>query len=198
VAKPPPYPDWLKREFGQLVDDLDLEPSRKRFLKSRWLDQVIWTERKANRARNRYYLLRLTTVVGALLVPALVSLNPADESLDNAVQIATWGVSLVVAASAAVEQFFHFGDRWRNYRRTAERLKAEGWLYLQLSGPYDHDRTTHEAAYSAFALRVEELIQSDVDAYLTEVAVEKEKKKGEQKAESKNQQKHAEEAGRNT
>jgi uncharacterized protein DUF4231 len=194
VAKPPPYPDWLKREFGQLVDDLDLEPSRKRFLKSRWLDQVIWTERKANRARNRYYLLRLTTVVGALLVPALVSLNPADESLDNAVRIATWVVSLVVAASAAVEQFFHFGDRWRNYRRTAERLKAEGWLYLQLSGPYDHNRATHEAAYSAFALRVEELIQSDVDAYLTEVAVEKEKKKGERKE----QQKHAEEAGRNT
>ena len=171
------YPDWLKNEFGALVDELGVDGHRKRFLKSRWLDQVIWTEGKANHARNRYYLLRLTTIVGALLVPALVSLNPSDETLDDAARIATWVVSLIVAASAAIEQFFHYGDRWRNYRRTAERLKAEGWLYLQLSGPYAGNGATHAAAYSAFAIRVEELIQADVDAYLTEVAVEKEKKK---------------------
>lgn len=171
------YSDWLKSEFGGLIDELEVDQQRKRFLKSRWLDQVIWTEGKAHQARNRYYLLRLTTVVGALLVPALVSVNPSDETLDDAVRIATWVVSLIVAASAAVEQFFHFGDRWRNYRRTAERLKAEGWLYLQLSGPYAGNHATHEGAYSAFAIRVEELIQSDVDAYLTEVAVEKKEKK---------------------
>jgi len=176
MAKTTSYPDWLKAEFGGLIDELGVDQQRKRFLKSRWLDQVIWTEGKANQARNRYYLLRLTTVVGALLVPALVSLDPSDETLGDALRIATWVVSLVVAVSAAVEQFFHFGDRWRNYRRTAERLKAEGWLYLQLSGPYAATRATHGAAYPAFALRVEELIQADVDAYLTEVAVEKEKK----------------------
>jgi hypothetical protein len=177
MAKERSYSDWLKSEFGGLIDELGVDQQRKRFLKSRWLDQVIWTEGKAHQARNRYYLLRLTTVVGALLVPALVSVNPSDETLDDAVRIATWVVSLIVAASAAVEQFFHFGDRWRNYRRTAERLKAEGWLYLQLSGPYAGNRATHEDAYSAFAIRVEELIQSDVDAYLTEVAVEKKEKK---------------------
>ncbi len=171
------YPDWLKSEFGAMIDELDVDQPRKRFLKSRWLDQVIWTEAKANRARNSYYLLRLTTVVGALLVPALVSLDFSDDTLDDTARIATWVVSLIVAVSAAVEQFFHFGERWRNYRRTAERLKAEGWLYLQLSGPYAGDGATHEAAYPSFALRVEELIQADVDSYLTEVAVEKEKKK---------------------
>ena len=181
MARETSYPDWLKSEFDSLIDELDVDEQRKRFLKSRWLDQVIWTEGKASRARNRYYLLRLTTVVGALLVPALVSLDPSDETLHDAARIATWVVSLVVAISAAVEQFFHFGDRWRNYRRTAERLKAEGWLYLQLSGPYARDRATHEAAYPSFAIRVEELIQADVDAYLTEVAGEKEKKREEKK-----------------
>jgi hypothetical protein len=181
VAKVDAYSDWLTTEFGGLIDELDVDDTRKRFLRSRWLDQVIWTEGKATKARNRYYGLRLTTVVGAVLVPALVSLNPSNETLDDVFQVATWVVSLVVAISAAVEQFFHFGDRWRNYRRTAERLKAEGWLYLQLSGPYGTDRTTHASAYEAFALRVEELIQSDVDAYLTEVTVERERKREEEK-----------------
>lgn len=183
MAKQAAYADWLKSEFGEVIAQLDVAEQRKRYLKSRWLDQVVWTEGKASRARNRYYALRLMTVVGALLIPALVSVNPGDDALDDAVRVATWVVSLVVAISAALEQFFHFGDRWRNYRRTAERLKAEGWLYFQLSGPYGAERASHETAYPAFALRIEELLQSDVDAYLTEVAVEREKKREETDAE---------------
>jgi Protein of unknown function (DUF4231) len=172
VAKPPSYPDWLRGEFGQLVDDLDLEPPRKRFLRSRWLDQVVWTEAKAAQARNRYYGLRLTTLVGALIVPALATLDPADDTAKNAARIATWVVGLVVATSAAIEGFFHYGERWRTYRRTAELLKTEGWLYLQLSGRYSASGATHATVYPMFALRVEELIQADVDTYLTKVAAE--------------------------
>ena len=171
------YNDRLKREFGELVDGLAVDDRRKRFLNSRWLDQLLWTEAQAAKARTRYYVLRLTTVIGAVLVPALVSLNPSNENLDDAARIATWVVSLVVAISAAVEQFFHFGDRWRNYRRTAERLKAEGWLYLELAGPYATDHATHASAFDDFALRVEEVLRSDVDTYLTEIVVERERTK---------------------
>ena len=172
MTKPPSYPDWLKGEFGQLVDDLDLEPQRKRLLRSRWLDQVAWLEGKAGRSRNRYYALRLTTLVGALLVPALATLDPADGTAKNVVRAATWIVGLVVATSAAIEGFFHYGDRWRTYRRTAELLKTEGWLYLQLSGRYSANGATHADVYPVFALRVEELIQADVDTYLTKVVAE--------------------------
>jgi uncharacterized protein DUF4231 len=193
VTKPPSYPDWLKGEFGQLVDDLDLEPQRKRFLRSRWLDQVAWTEGKAGRARNRYYGLRLTTLVGALLVPALATLDPADDTAKNAVRVATWVVGLVVATSAAVEGFFHFGERWRTYRRTAELLKTEGWLYLQLSGRYSADGATHADVYPMFAMRVEELIQADVDTYLTKVAAEDgEARKKESKANDGDRQRRKE------
>lgn len=179
MAKPPPYSNWLESEFGQLVDDLDLDPARKRFLRSRWLDQLVWTESKAARARNRYYALRLTTLIGALLVPALATLDPQDDTLHNAVRIATWVVGLVVAISAAIEGFFHYGDRWRTYRRTAELLKTEGWLFLQLSGRYSANGSTHAAAYPAFALRVEELIQANVDTYLLKVTAEEADKKKE-------------------
>jgi len=170
------YPDWLKDEFGGLIDELDLDPMRKRLLKSRWLDQVAWLERKADRARKAYYRLRLTTVVGAVLIPALVGLDTTSDRLDPGLGIAIWGVSLVVAISAAVEQFFRFGERWRNYRNTVERLKMEGWLYLQLSGPYSADGASHEASFASFAGRIEELIRVDVEGYLTKVAVEKAEK----------------------
>jgi hypothetical protein len=170
------YSTWLKTEFGGLIDELELDARRKRFLRSRWLEQLDWVESKAGQARDRYYRLRLTTVIGAVLVPGLVSASFADGSLENSLRVTTWVVSLVVAVSAAVEQFFHFGERWRNYRRTAERLKTEGWLFLELSGPYTAVGATHESAFTAFATRIEELLQGDVDVYLTEVAVEKKEK----------------------
>ena len=167
------YPDRLKAEFGSIIDDLDLDPERKRFLRARWLDQLAWVEGKAGQAQRRYYALRLTTVVGAVLVPGLVSINSGNDRLDTAARVATWVVSLIVAISAAVEQFFHFGERWRNYRQTAERLKAEGWLFFQLSGPYGANGVGHDGAYLGFASRVEELLRADVDIYLTEIVVEK-------------------------
>jgi hypothetical protein len=174
------YPDWLKAEFGALIDELDLRPMRKRLLKSRWLDQVAWLEGKADRARKAYYRLRLTTVVGAVLIPALVGLDTTSDRLDPGLGIAIWAVSLIVAVSAAVEQFFRFGERWRNYRNTVERLKMEGWLYLQLSGPYGADGASHESSYASFASRVEELIRVDVEDYLTKVAVQRDEKEKEE------------------
>lgn len=48
----------------------------------------------------------------------------------------TFGLSQIVAISAAIEEFFHYGERWRHYRRTVESMKTQGWQFSQLTGPY--------------------------------------------------------------
>jgi hypothetical protein len=173
-----PYKDELRKTFGRLIDATNLDDRQRDFLKLRWLEQLTWMESKAGKAQRYYYRLRLVTIVGAVVVPALVALNALHGWPGDAAQIATWVVSLVVAVSAAVEGFFQFGQRWRNYRSTAERLKTEGWLYLQLAGPYADAGGSHVDTYRAFASRVEELIQKDVDVYITEVATEKQRTSG--------------------
>src|SRR5215204_428790 len=144
-------------------------------------------EGKANRYRNRYYILRLTTIIGGVIVPALVSLNtPAltglavggdtNLGLGWIAPVAGWAafaLSLVVALSAAIEQFFNYGERWRHYQCMVESLKVEGWQFLQLSGPY-HRYQNHTEAYSTFAARTEEIHQHDVEAYITSVVHKKE------------------------
>lgn len=167
--------DWVADQFVPILDTLELDAQQKRFLASRWLDQLAWIERKAAESQRRYYGLRITTVVGAVLIPALVSVSPTNDSLDRTVRIATWIVSVLVAISAALEQLFRFGDRWRNYRQTAERLKTEAWLFFQLSGPYASDGASHRTAFTTFASRVEEWLASDVDVYLTKIVREKDK-----------------------
>ena len=178
MAKADGYPAMLRREFEELIDAMPLDDMQKRFLRSRWLDQVAWMEGKASEAQRHYYRLRLTTVIGAVVVPTLVGLETLAGWPGDAVKGATVVVSLVVAVCAAIEQFFHFGERWHHYRQTVERLKSEGWLFFQLTGPYAADGASHAAAYPSFAQRVEELLQSDVEAFVTEVAVEREQQPG--------------------
>lgn len=172
MAEKAAYSEAMKQEFGQIIDALELEDLQKRFLRSRWLDQVLWMEGRANRSRNWYFPLRLLVIVGGVLIPALVGWKTfgTDNRYVNGL---TFVLSLLVAIGAAVEEFFHHGDRWRHYRRTVELLKIEGWQFFTLSGPYRRHRS-HEAAFESFATRIEGIIQPSVEVYITDVARERE------------------------
>jgi hypothetical protein len=156
-----------------VINKLKLEDIQKEFLRARWLDQVTWMEGRADRDQRLYYTLRLIAIIGGVIVPALATLS-LDGGFGGGVRWATFGVSLVVAISIAVEEFFHYGDRWRHYRRTVEWLKVEGWQFFQLSGPYRRFMSHHDA-YTEFATRAEDIIQSDIEKYITRLAGEVEK-----------------------
>ena len=171
MPREPAYREWLKQDLGGLIDALDLPDLQKHFLRSRWLDQVIWLEATADRNRVGYYAFRLTAIIGGVIVPALVSLNVSNEVGVAVVRWTAFALSLLVAISVAVEEFFHFGERWRHYRRTSELLKSEGWQFFQKSGRYQAS-ARHEDAYPAFAAQVELLTQQEVERYITEVVRE--------------------------
>jgi hypothetical protein len=177
------YETWLKQEFGGLIDALELGELQKRFLRSRWLDQVLWLSSKAKAAQRRYYGLRIVTIAGGVVVPALVSLSIQSNEVTSALAWITFSLSLAVALAAALEGFFRYGDRWRNYRSSAETLKSEGWRFFQLAGQYATHRR-HATAFPAFAARVEELIQLEVEGYITRVVQEPAKKDGEGQADA--------------
>jgi uncharacterized protein DUF4231 len=159
---------WLVQEFDPLLDEFDLDERQRRFVRSRWLEQTAWFEAKAKQAQRRYYVLRLVAIVGGLIVPALVSLNIHQDSVASTIAWTTFALSLVVGIAVAVDGFFNYGGRWRQYRRTAELLKGHGWQYFELIGVYS-GYPTHRAAFPRFAAAVEALIAEDVEAYLSKV-----------------------------
>jgi hypothetical protein len=162
------YNEQLKQDFGKMIDELPLKPVQREYLRMRWLDQILWMEKRATESRDRHYQLRVTAILGGLLVPVLVGLTPVegDKSTLNVFRYTTAGLGAIVAVASAIDQFFSYGDRWRNYRRSAELLKSQGWQFFQLSGPYSKS-TNHETAFSMFAGQVEEVIQRDVEVYAT-------------------------------
>ncbi len=170
MAKRDPYIEFLKQDFKDLFDHLDLSDVQRKFLGSRWLDQVLWMEKKATVSRDNHYRLRLTAIILGVLVPVLIGIDVGDNPKANQIkQYVTIGLSAIVAISTAVEEFFHYGERWYHYRRTVESLKTYGWQYSQLSGPYVR-YGSHRDAFGFFADQVEEIIQRDVEVYVTQVA----------------------------
>ena len=165
------YNQWLQEDLGELIVSLELSDLQQHFLKSRWLGQVLWMGGKASQCQAWHYALRVTAILGGVVVPALVGLQPANGTIPL-LRWATFGISLVVALAVALEGFFRFGERWRHYRRSVETLQAEGWEFLQLCGPYDR-AANHAEAYPQFAQRVEDLLRSEVDVYVTQVVKER-------------------------
>lgn len=172
MTKKDPYREWLKEDFNKIFESLSLKEVQKHFLRSRWLDQLLWTEARAAQTRNRYYSLRLTAIIGGVIVPVMVSLNIDNARLNQAVRYLTIGLSGVVAVSAAMEEFFRYGERWHHYRRTAESLKTQGWQFFELSGSY-RSFNRHEDAFVLFSDRIEEIIQRDVEVYVSQLTQEK-------------------------
>jgi hypothetical protein len=171
------YTDQLKHEFNTIFATLALSSVQTAFLKSRWLDQVLWMENKSASCRDRHFRLRLVTIVGGVIVPILVTLNLGNQKAQNALKATTIGISGLVAVTSAVEEFFQYGKRWYSYRRAAESLKAEGWQFFQLSGPY-RTYTTHKDAFITFVDHIEDIIQRDVEVYVTQSQQKKTEQKG--------------------
>ncbi|WP_228061939.1 DUF4231 domain-containing protein [[Phormidium] sp. LEGE 05292] len=190
MAKKNDYRYYLKQTLGGLIDQLDISQLRKDFLKQRWLDQVLWLEGRATKNRDRHYALRMTTIIGGVIIPALVGLGKGDERWQIYLGWTAFGVSQAVAISAALEEFFGYGENYRNYRNTAESLKIEGWEFFQLTGAYRYYED-HTDAYSTFAERVELYIKQDVQGFIAnlEDRQNESKKKTEEEA-----QKNAEKA----
>jgi hypothetical protein len=173
--------------LSRVIALLDMAQDKKEWMKDRWLDQVRWFDKKAAQANRRHSYLRVIAITGGVLVPGLESVNPARDSFwFDWVRPLAFVVSLLVAAAVGLDGFFRYGDRWRHFRRTAELLKIEGWLFIEGGGrykQYQHRRDFHDRFFPVFATKVEDLVKRDVEVYLTRIVQEKQEDRDQEERE---------------
>ncbi len=174
------YQLFLKKMFKELIDKLDLEEHQRDFLMLRWLDQVIWLEKKAIENQWWHFWFRRINIVLSALVPALVGItffegNARGELILKSITVI---LSVIVAVITGLGQFFRYGDKWNLYRKTAEGLKGEFWAFYTRSGIYGTYKT-HTDGFMLFANHSERIIDEDVRVYTTEIAPDKKDKKNE-------------------
>jgi hypothetical protein len=131
------------------------------------LDQFqSWYDGKAVSAKKWYFRLRITSVIGAALVPiaANVIVDPTTA------RYVTTVISLIVSLAVALDGVFHYGDQWKNYRSTEQFLSREKFLFQTGEGPYKEAEP--EKAFSLLVDRCETQIAAENSATLNVISTE--------------------------
>ncbi len=150
-------------ELADALDRLDLSELQQQALKARYISYIEWLERAATRSRRAHYTMRLTAVVGGVIVTSMSSAEVLGDPA-GAVKWILLGTSLAVGVALALDGFLNLGERWRHYRAAVEGLKSQGWRLIQRTDPYAN--LSDQDAARVFAARVEDLIDDETGGYI--------------------------------
>ena len=126
-----------------------------RYLAERVDDQLRWYGDRSASAKRWYQRLQLLTLVLAASVPVL-----SLASGDLRVRIAVALIGAATSVVAGVLALYRFGERWADYRSTAEALKHEKYRYLTGVEPY-----VGAGTFSLFVDRVESILVQENRAW---------------------------------
>jgi Protein of unknown function (DUF4231) len=131
--------------------------SPEEYIEQRLNDQISWYARKSRTNQLWFKRLRVTEMVAAAIIPFLAGFT--GESL--AIKIAIGVLGVVVAVIASLLGLLRFQEHWISYRATAQALKAEQFLFLTQTQPYDK-----EDAFHLLVQRVEALLSKESSEWL--------------------------------
>jgi hypothetical protein len=118
-----------------------------------------------------YHVGHLIITVGSLVVPALLSVQYTDsvEQYQTQIYWLTWTLSLFVSMFNGVLVLFKVDKKYHSLHTTLERLRSEGWQYLELTGRYtgnllhNGEEPTHKNQYRFFCHYVEKIKLSQIE-----------------------------------
>ena len=149
-----------------LKSDGELDNFQAEYLKSRLVNQIVYMDGKSNKCKKQYIKSQMTSIIGGVVVTALVGLSTfvPDEKYGDIRKffgVTAFIVSQVVTVTSAVEQLHKNNELWLFYRRSNEYMKSQLWHFLELTGPYENiDRKT---AFRILVKQSEEIIPRDLD-----------------------------------
>jgi hypothetical protein len=150
-------------ELAAAIERLGLPEVQQQALHARYISYVDWLESAAIRSRRGHYVMRLTAIVGGVVVTSMSSAEVLGDP-GGAVKWILLVTSLAVGVALAVDGFLNLGERWRHYRRASEGLKSQGWRFIQRTDEYA--RLDDDAAVRRFATKVEDLIDEETGGYI--------------------------------
>jgi hypothetical protein len=137
------------RTAERLLDGLEeLSDQERDVVRTRWLVATRRYDELWQKQRLGYFFLRGLTLVGAAIVPVLVSLS--------APRLATAIVGLSVAILTGLDSLFRLAERWRQARFAASVMGSEGWRFLELSGD-TYRGLSRQDACKVFLSRLEDV-----------------------------------------
>lgn len=131
--------------------------NEKEYIEVRLQNQIDWFCKKSSYNQKMYKRLILIEILFSVSIP-FITTYANDETPIFKVIIGLMGVS--IALIAGLINLYKFNDNWINYRKTAETLKQEKYLYLTKSGIYSNDVKV-EDTFHLLVTRVESILSNE-------------------------------------
>jgi len=149
-------------ELTRLIRALPgLTPVQIRILEMRFISLIHEYEVRAKYIDILFHFSRGFISLGSVAVPALLSIQSPTSSNSIGLYWVTWTISLMVTIFHNFLTLFRFDKKFFGIHNTLERLKSEGWQYLELSGRYSghygHKSPTHENQFTYFVHIIEKI-----------------------------------------
>ena len=158
-------------KVSNIIDGLKLPEGmegNKEIIKSRFLEEVVYYEKKRDSTKKYYNVFRFIVTTGSILLPALLSIGQMDpnklpRNFDQISYWSTWSISLLVTISNGFLQLFSLDKNFFSYSLVVEQLKTEGWQYFGLSGKYEEYDNHSKEAYKEFCKAVENIKRKQIE-----------------------------------
>jgi len=144
-----------------------LTPLQIRILEVRYISIIKDYEYRITYTDWLYHISRTTVSLGSVVVPALLSIQSPTGVNSLTLYWTTWTISFLVTVCHNCNNIFRFDKKFFGLHSTLERLKSEGWQYLELSGHYSghhgHAPPTHLNQYVYFVNSIERIKLKQVE-----------------------------------
>ena len=158
----------FEKRVNPLIDNIKLSKYKRNILKKRYTKLVVFYENYAENTRRKYNLCRIVISVGSMILPTLQTIqnNETVSAYKDEIFWAAIGTSLSVMISNNIISMFSLDRRYIMYAVTAEKLKAVGWKYFELSDMFSNK--SHLENWIMFWNEVEKIKKLQVVAEFTD------------------------------
>jgi len=150
-----------------IFQNLKIEQYKKKVLQERYLEVLRNFHIRSICLGYTFYISRIIVTVGSILVPAFLSIQGQNATVQSNLYWTTWLISLAVTISNGFVTLFKLDKKYFFINTTLELLLSEGWQYAGLSGRYsgkDSDiPVTHENQFLIFFHMAEKIKMRQVE-----------------------------------
>ena len=160
--------DEFEKRINPLIDNIKLSKYKRNILKKRYSKLVVYYDNYAANIRWKYNSCRIVISVGSMILPTLQTIqnNENVAFIKDEIFWAAIATSLSVMISNNLISMFALDRRYIMYAVTAEKLKAVGWKYFELSDIFSNK--SHIENWILFWNEVEKIKKLQVIAEFTD------------------------------
>lgn len=160
-----------EERYEAVLQSAAVEEPFKNSIRRRYINLLSEFRIRALRYSLLYHLGHLIITVGSLVVPALLSVQYTTTlaAYQTNIYWLTWTLSLLVTTFNGVLVLFKVDKKYHSFHTTLERLRSEGWQYLELTGRYaghllhNGEEASHKNQYRFFCHYVEKIKLAQVE-----------------------------------